>query len=52
MKLSTDDQIVDKLHEVKGAIRQEAGEQTKNSILAADWKSEKNAVEFSTLLAK
>jgi len=43
MKLSTDDKATGKLHEVKGAIRQKAGEITNNPDLAAIGNAEKNA---------
>jgi uncharacterized protein YjbJ (UPF0337 family) len=43
MKPSTDDKATGKLHEVKGAIRQKAGEITNNPDLAANGNAEKNA---------
>jgi uncharacterized protein YjbJ (UPF0337 family) len=43
MKLSTNDKATGKLHEVKGAIKQKAGELTKNPNLEADGRDEKNA---------
>ena len=43
MKLSTDDKATGTIHEVKGAIKQEAGELTNDPDLAADGEVEKNA---------
>jgi uncharacterized protein YjbJ (UPF0337 family) len=43
MKLSTDDKATGKLHEVKGAIKQKAGELTRNPNLEAGGRAEKNA---------
>ena len=43
MKPSTDDKTTGTLHEVKGAIKQNAGELTKNPSLEADGRVEKNA---------
>ena len=43
MKPSTDDKTTGTLHEVKGAIKQKAGEVTKNPNLEADGRAEKNA---------
>jgi uncharacterized protein YjbJ (UPF0337 family) len=43
MKPSTDDKTTGTLHEVEGAIKQNAGELTKNPNLEADGRVEKNA---------
>jgi uncharacterized protein YjbJ (UPF0337 family) len=43
MKPSTRDQIRGKLHEVKGAVKQKAGQLTNNSDLAAEGQGEKIA---------
>ena len=43
MKPSTEDKTTGNLHEVKGAIKQKAGEITKNPNLEADGIAEKNA---------
>jgi uncharacterized protein YjbJ (UPF0337 family) len=43
MKASTEDKIKGSLHEVKGAIREEAGKVTNNCCLEAKGKVEKNA---------
>ena len=43
MKPSTEDKTAGKLHEVKGAIKQNAGELTANPNLEADGRAEKNA---------
>ena len=52
MKPSTDDKATGKLHEVKGAIRQKAGELTSNPNLAADGKAEKNAGKVQKAVGK
>jgi uncharacterized protein YjbJ (UPF0337 family) len=41
MKPSTEDKTTGKLHEVKGAIRQKAGDLTNNPNLEADGRAEK-----------
>ena len=41
-KASTDDKTVGNLHEVEGAIKQKAGEFTRNPNLEADGRAEKN----------
>ena len=41
MKPSTEDKTTGKLHEFKGAIKQKAGELTKNPNLEADGRAEK-----------
>ena len=43
MKPSTEDKTTGNLHEVKGAIKQKAGEITKDPNLEADGIAEKNA---------
>jgi uncharacterized protein YjbJ (UPF0337 family) len=43
MKPSTKDQVQGKLHEVKGKLKQKAGQVTNNSRLAAEGQSEKIA---------
>lgn len=52
MKPSTDDKTTGKLHEVKGAIRQKAGEITKNPDLEADGRAEKNAGKVQNVVGK
>ncbi|MGD0789335.1 MAG: CsbD family protein [Terracidiphilus sp.] len=52
MKLSTDDKASGKLHEVKGAIRQKAGELAKNPNLEADGRAEKNAGKVQGFVSK
>ncbi|MGD0346072.1 MAG: CsbD family protein [Terracidiphilus sp.] len=52
MKLSTQDKATGKLHEVKGAIRQKAGELTGNPNLAADGRAEKNAGKVQKVVGK
>jgi len=52
MKLSTQDKTTGKLHEVKGAIRQKAGELTNNPNLAADGNAEKNAGKVQNVVGK
>ena len=52
MKLSTQDKTTGKLHEVKGAIRQKAGELTNNPNLAADGKAEKIAGKIQNVVGK
>ena len=42
MKPSTDDETAGNLHEVKGAIKQKAGELTENPNLEAGGRAEKN----------
>jgi len=43
MKLSTKDQVKGKLHELKGAVKLEAGKVTKNPDLADEGQAEKFA---------
>ena len=52
MKPSTDDKATGKLHEVKGAIMQKAGEVTGNSNLAAKGNVEKNAGKVQNVVGK
>ena len=52
MKPSTDDKATGKFHEVKGAIKQKAGELTKNPNLAADGRAEKNAGKVQNIAGK
>jgi len=52
MKPSTDDKTTGKLHEVRGAIRQKAGEITKNPDLEADGRAEKNAGKVQNVVGK
>jgi uncharacterized protein YjbJ (UPF0337 family) len=52
MKQSTQDKTTGKLHEVKGAIRQKAGELTGNPSLEADGKAEKNAGKVQSIIGK
>ena len=43
MKPSTDDKATGKLHQVKGTIKEKAGEITNNPELEAEGRAEKNA---------
>jgi uncharacterized protein YjbJ (UPF0337 family) len=52
MKPSTEDKTTGKLHEVKGAIKQEAGEVTNNPNLEADGRAEKNAGKVQNVAGK
>ena len=52
MKLSTDDKATGTLHEVKGAVKQKAGELTENPNLEADGKAEKNAGKVQNFVGK
>ena len=52
MKPSTEDKTTGKLHEVKGAIRQKAGELSSNPNLAADGRAEKNAGKVQKVVGK
>jgi uncharacterized protein YjbJ (UPF0337 family) len=52
LKPSTEDKTTGKLHEVKGAIKQEAGELTKNPNLEADGRAEKNAGKVQNIAGK
>jgi uncharacterized protein YjbJ (UPF0337 family) len=52
MKLSTDDKATGTLHEVKGAIKQKAGEISNNPNLAANGNAEKNAGKVQHFVGK
>ena len=52
MKPSTEDKTKGKLHEVKGAIRQKAGELTSNPNLEADGRAEKNTGIVQNVVGK
>jgi uncharacterized protein YjbJ (UPF0337 family) len=52
MKPSTDDMTTGKVHEVKGAIKQTAGELTNNPNLEADGSAEKNAGKVQNVVGK
>jgi uncharacterized protein YjbJ (UPF0337 family) len=52
MKPSTNDRAAGTLHEVKGAIKQKAGEITKNPKLEADGIAEKNAGKVQKVVGK
>jgi uncharacterized protein YjbJ (UPF0337 family) len=52
MKPSTDDKTTGKFHEVKGAIKQKAGELTKNPCLESDGRTEKNAGKVQNFVGK
>jgi uncharacterized protein YjbJ (UPF0337 family) len=52
MKPSTDDKTTGKLHEVKGAIKQKAGELTSSPNLEADGRAEKNAGKVQNFVGK
>ena len=52
MKPSTNDKATGKLHELKGAIRQKAGEITKNPKLENDGMAEKNAGKVQNVIGK
>jgi uncharacterized protein YjbJ (UPF0337 family) len=52
MKLSTDDKTAGTLHEVKGAIKQKAGEFTENPDLETDGRTEKNAGKVQHFVGK
>jgi uncharacterized protein YjbJ (UPF0337 family) len=52
MKPSTDDKATGKLHEVKGAVKQTAGEITQNPDLEADGRTEKNAGKVQNAVGK
>jgi uncharacterized protein YjbJ (UPF0337 family) len=52
MKPSTNDRTTGKLHEVKGAIKQKAGELTKNPKLEADGRAEKYAGKVQNVVGK
>ena len=52
MKPSTEDRTTGKLHEVKGAIKQKAGEITNNPDLEADGIAEKNVGKVQHVVGK
>jgi uncharacterized protein YjbJ (UPF0337 family) len=52
MRPSTDDKTTGKLHEVKGAIKQKAGEVTDNPNLEADGRAEKNVGKVQSFVGK
>jgi len=52
MKPSTEDETTGELHEVKGAIKQKAGEITNNPDLEADGIVEKNAGKVQHVVGK
>jgi len=52
MKPSTEDKTTGNLHEVKGAIKQKAGEITENLNLEADGIAEKNAGKVQNVVGK
>jgi uncharacterized protein YjbJ (UPF0337 family) len=52
MKPSTEDKTKGKLHEVKGAIMQKAGELTSNPNLEADGRAEKNTGKVQNVVGK
>ena len=52
MKPSTEDKTTGKLHEVNGAIKQKAGELTRNPNLEADGRAEKNAGKIQNVVGK
>jgi uncharacterized protein YjbJ (UPF0337 family) len=52
MKPSTDDKTAGNLHEVKGAIKQKAGQLTENPNLEADGRDEKNAGNVQKAVGK
>jgi uncharacterized protein YjbJ (UPF0337 family) len=52
MKPSTEDKTTGKLHEVKGAIKQNAGELTSSPNLEADGRAEKNAGKVQNVVGK
>jgi len=52
IKPSTDDKTKGNLHEVKGAIKQKAGELTENPNLEADGRAEKNAGKVQKVVGK
>jgi uncharacterized protein YjbJ (UPF0337 family) len=52
LKPSTNDKTTGKFHEVKGAIRQKAGELTKSPNLEADGGAEKNAGKVKKTVGK
>ena len=51
-KQSTEDAVTGKLHEVKGAVRQKAGELTGNQDLETDGQAEKIAGKVLKIVGK
>ncbi len=52
MKLSTSDKATGKIHEIKGAIRQKAGELSNNPNLEDDGSAEKIAGKVQNIAGK
>jgi uncharacterized protein YjbJ (UPF0337 family) len=52
MKLSTSDKATGKVHEIKGAIKQAAGELTNDPNLEADGRTEKYAGKVQNFVGK
>jgi len=52
MKSSTRDQAAGKLHELKGAVKQKAGELSKNPKLTASGMAEKNMGKAQMVMGK
>jgi uncharacterized protein YjbJ (UPF0337 family) len=52
MKPSTDDKTTGKLHQVKGTIKETAGELTNNPNLEAEGRAEKNAGKVQNWVGK
>ncbi len=52
MKQSTEDRTTGKIHEIRGAIRQKAGELTKDPDLKADGAVEKVAGKVQSIAGK
>jgi uncharacterized protein YjbJ (UPF0337 family) len=52
MKLSTSDKATGKVHEVKGAIKQKAGELVGNPSLESQGRTEKNAGKAQNFVGK
>jgi uncharacterized protein YjbJ (UPF0337 family) len=52
MKPSTDDKTADKIHEVRGTIKEKVGQFTDNEDLEADGKAEKNAGKVQDWVGK
>jgi uncharacterized protein YjbJ (UPF0337 family) len=52
MKPSTNDRTAGKVHEIKGAIKQKAGELNRNPNLESDGRAEKNAGKAQNFVGK
>ena len=52
MKPSTNDKAAGKVHEVKGAIKQKAGQIAGNPCLESDGRAEKNAGKVQNFVGK